>query len=519
MPQKRISISKIKRLIVLYSVSNLSRSELSKLLKISRSTANKYINQYQNSGLVLSDIKKLAGQDLIQHLGFKKPYYSKRYELLVKLFPIIKEESENSSLKKIWKEYKRDRPSGYEYSQFVSHYSNWRNENNFTKVIHNDINIPNINEENKKVFKKWRTSINKRKWERAVAFLDLNEGIPITKVSKKIERSPRTIKKWVKNYENQGLLGLGLHRTRKVDKKITAKIKQKKKRLIKILHQTPHLYNINRTSWSLKTLAATYKRVYGEPISKSSISEYIKLEGYTFKKARKALTSPDPQYREKVAKITDILSNLGTQEKFFSIDEFGPFAIKVRGGRTYVHKDEVRTIPQIQKSKGSLICTAALELSTNQVTHFYSSRKNTDEMIKLLNILLEQYKEQEKIYLSWDAASWHASKKFYAKVYEVNSLESRQINRTPIVKLAPLPAGAQFLNVIESVFSGMSKAILHNSDYSSVDDCKCAIDLYFFERNRYFLATPKRAGKKIWRDETVKPVFKESNLCKDKRWR
>jgi hypothetical protein len=32
--------------------------------------------------------------------------------------------------------------------------------------------------------------------------------------------------------------------------------------------------------------------------------------------------------------------------------------------------------------KGSLICTAALELSTNQVTHFYSKRKNTAEMIK-----------------------------------------------------------------------------------------------------------------------------------------
>jgi len=519
MPNKRISISKIKRLIVLYSVTNLNKSELCKLVIISRSTANKYINQYQNSDLVSSDIKNLNGQDLINALGFKKPYYSKRYELLEKLLPIIHEECENSSLKKIWKEYKRNQPSGYEYSQFVSNYNNWRNENNIPKVIHNGCNVPSINEEDRKVFKKWRTSINKRKWERTVAFLDLNKGLPITKVCKKIERSPQTIKKWVKNYETQGLLGLDLKRTRKIDKKITNKIKQKRKRLIKILHQTPHLYGINRTSWSLKILTETYKRVYGEPISKSSISEYIKSEGYTFKKARKALTSPDPQYREKVAKITDILSNLGPQDKFFSIDEFGPFAIKIRGGRAYVHKDEVRTIPQIQKSKGSLICTAALELSTNQVTHFYSPKKNTDEMIKLLDILLEKYCGEERIFFSWDAASWHASKKFYKKVGEVNSTESRQKNRTPVVKLAPLPSGAQFLNVIESVFSGMAKAILHNSDYSSVDDCKRAIDLYFSERNIDFLANPKRAGKKIWRDETVKPVFKESNICKDKRWR
>ncbi len=30
-------------------------------------------------------------------------------------------------------------------------------------------------------------------------------------------------------------------------------------------------------------------------------------------------------------------------------------------------------------------------------------------------------------------------------------------------------AGAQFLNVIESVFSGMARAIIHNSDYPSLD--------------------------------------------------
>ena len=72
---------------------------------------------------------------------------------------------------------------------------------------------------------------------------------------------------------------------------------------------------------------------------------------------------------------------------------------------------KVRVVPQRQKSKGRLILTAALELATNQVTHFYSEKKNTAEMIKLLEVLLVQYAGCDKIYLSWDAASWHASKK------------------------------------------------------------------------------------------------------------
>jgi len=89
----------------------------------------------------------------------------------------------------------------------------------------------------------------------------------------------------------------------------------------------------------------------------------------------------------------------------------------------------------------------------------------------------------------------------------------------PIVKTAPLPAGAQFLNVIESIFSGMAKAIIHNSDYSSIEAAKDAIDLYFTERNGNFSKNPKRAGQKIWGKERVPSEFLDGQNCKDPRYR
>ena len=70
------------------------------------------------------------------------------------------------------------------------------------------------------------------------------------------------------------------------------------------------------------------------------------------------------------------------------------------------------------------------------------------------------------------------------------------------------------MNVIESVFNGMSISIIHNSDYESVDAAKAAIDRYFGERNTYFKKNPKRAGNKIWGDELVPSKFSESNNCK-----
>lgn len=70
----------------------------------------------------------------------------------------------------------------------------------------------------------------------------------------------------------------------------------------------------------------------GMSIAKYGIEKIIKNAGYSYKKAKTVLTSNDPDYKEKLAEITKILSNLQQNEKFFSIDEYGPFAIKMQGG-------------------------------------------------------------------------------------------------------------------------------------------------------------------------------------------
>jgi len=56
------------------------------------------------------------------------------------------------------------------------------------------------------------------------------------------------------------------------------------------------------------------------------------------------------------------LAQLKDDEAFFSVDEFGPFAVRMRGGRALVPLGGFRVVPQWQKSRGALIVTAALEL-------------------------------------------------------------------------------------------------------------------------------------------------------------
>jgi hypothetical protein len=55
----------------------------------------------------------------------------------------------------------------------------------------------------------------------------------------------------------------------------------------------------------------------GLPISRDNIRQIIKDAGYHFRKAKKVLTSTDPNYMEKLRKITEILANLDKKKGFF----------------------------------------------------------------------------------------------------------------------------------------------------------------------------------------------------------
>ena len=349
---------------------------------------------------------------------------------------------------------------------------------------------------------------------RALVMLAHKKGIRTSTIWHFLRVGSHYVDGVARHYRAEGIQWFSKHKQSGLRKH---ELEQYQEAVFAILHSPPSAHGINRTTWRRQDIKEVMSK-QNLAMGKNGIDKIIRNAGYKFCKAKVCLTSNDPDYEQKVEEITNILANLKADEKFFSIDEFGPFAVKMQGGKSFMKPSQVRIVPQFQKSKGVLILTAALELSENQVTHFYSAYKNTEEMLKLLEILLVKYANQSCIYISWDAASWHASKKLYTRVSEINSSDYRAEHKCPLVKLAPLPSHAQFLNVIESVFSGMAKAVIHNSDYQSVNEAVAAIDRHFAERNQEFQDNPKRAGGKIWGKEIVAAKFSEANNCKDQRY-
>ena len=307
--------------------------------------------------------------------------------------------------------------------------------------------------------------------------------------------STSTIERWAAAYARYGEAGLYARTRRKFANRTSAQ--ETNARILELFHNQPRTYDINRASWTGESLADALHRTFRIKISEGSARRHLRRVGFTMRRAKQVLTSPDPDYREKIETLLQTLQTLRETEMLFFVDELGPLPVKKHGGRAFVRKGEAFVVPQHQTPKGSIILAGALSATTNQMTWCFVPSKDSMAMIDLIEILFNQHREKTRLYITWDAASWHDSISLVEWLDTFNQ-QTMKTGEGPLLALLPLPSCSQFLNVIESVFSAMKKAVIHHSDYQSDDEMKTAISRHFVERNVYFQENPKRAGKKIW---------------------
>ena len=209
--------------------------------------------------------------------------------------------------------------------------------------------------QHQEILKKLLNRRNSSQWiaQRSEIILRLASGRPIKQVAWEVGVSQsmvcRWLRRWIENScfleDSTSLEGKVLTMEERIEsilrdnspsgRQTEFEYEKYREAVFSILHSPPSSYNINRATWRIVDI----KRVMKEkelPISKSYISNIIKNEGFRFRKAKKVLTSTDPNYKEKLQKIKKILANLKPMEKFFSIDEYGPFAIKLHGGKSWM---------------------------------------------------------------------------------------------------------------------------------------------------------------------------------------
>ncbi|MBF0646401.1 IS630 family transposase [Desulfuromonas acetoxidans] len=335
---------------------------------------------------------------------------------------------------------------------------------------------------------------------KALGLLLMNEGCSLQELMLKTQRSRRTIFRWHERFEKEGI---SIVKVKYESQAMIEKRNLERVRVVDILHSPPMTFDINRSNWTLPSIIQAYEKLYGEHLAKGALKRVIKDARYTWKRARTMLTSNDPLYRQKVKTLITVLHCLTPNDAFFFIDEAGPWKVKKYGGKVLTAPDQVRTIPEYQPDKGAVYLIAALEAQTNQVIYQYIKGKTASAIVALLQELHERYSAYSRLCLTWDSLSSHSAKEVNEWIETANANSKR--DSTPKVNVYPLPSNAQFLNVVESTFRNIRKAVIYNSDYQSVEEMQRAISRYLNERNAYFLENPRRAGNKIWDKELFTP--------------
>jgi len=90
---------------------------------------------------------------------------------------------------------------------------------------------------------------------------------------------------------------------------------------------------------------------------------------------------------------------------------------------------------------------------------------------------------------------------------------------SPMAEAARATKNLTVLEEVHKLAEGLNGSTGSYMETNILQHCKAAIDRYFAERNEAYRRNPRRAGKKIWGKELVKPCFAPSNNCKDPNWR
>ena len=162
--------------------------------------------------------------------------------------------------------------------------------------------------------------------KRACTILAREYGLPNRIIASALNSSPSTTREYYISYKKLGISTL--FTSNRVKNNDSTKDANRTNRIIELLHQRPSGFGINRTSWSQISIGAAYETQFDEKISRSTIARSLKELRFTWMKAKKILTSPDPNYREKVELLLSKLQTLAHDEQFFFLDELSISTIR-----------------------------------------------------------------------------------------------------------------------------------------------------------------------------------------------
>lgn len=145
--------------------------------------------------------------------------------------------------------------------------------------------------------KLYRTTKKPRMRTRAqMILLSAEQGLKAPQIAAVVRESERTVQRWLKRYQAEGIQGLYDAPKSGNPGKVTEAYKQE---LISCVRRRPRALGLSFSLWTLERLADYMAEKTGIRISHEAVRQHLKTSGIVLSRPQHKISSPDPEYMVK----------------------------------------------------------------------------------------------------------------------------------------------------------------------------------------------------------------------------
>jgi transposase len=126
--------------------------------------------------------------------------------------------------------------------------------------------------------------------------LSAAQNMKAWEIARIVRKSERTVQRWLKSYQRQGIAGLSDAPRSGAPRRISD---QYRRRAIELARQRPRSLGLDFSIWFLSSLTDQLEAELGERYSTESVRLILKEAEITFSRPQHQVSSPDPEYEVK----------------------------------------------------------------------------------------------------------------------------------------------------------------------------------------------------------------------------
>lgn len=304
--------------------------------------------------------------------------------------------------------------------------------------------------------------------QRAKMILLLAEGLGPSAVARRLGCSDRNVRKWRARWEARPQVE-ALHDGDRGG--CPARISAETRCAVIALacSEPDELMTPFRQTWTQGLIAEVMGRRYSFDLSRSSVQRILSAEGLRPHRVRQWLHSPDPQFREKVARVCDLYRNPPDDAVVLCIDE-KPLQATERIHPAHVgrHAEMRREFEYRRRGVSQLL--AAMDIRTGEIFGQVVPSRNADALLAFMKTLARRYR-RKRVIVIWDNLNIHHE----GKDERWTKFNRRHGNRFEFVYT---PKHASWVNQIELWFSILQRRVIRHGSFDSLGRLQQAVEAF-----------------------------------------